>query len=211
MHIKHLLNRQSCSNKENPLPEGARWTVIARRWQLWRRPDSAAADSINGKQYTTYTRWPNSNYDNVCLIYGKVNIPNPSEENRIEVEVEVWDTHGRRNLSLNRMRDLCRMHMLSSETQYIYGSMCFQQWGRRFRPCWNPTPTAKKKPSTNPCYTSQKTLPGDGELPMGSSSIPNTFSMMIPWPILLHQLNPTLKRRFASFYFSIFKGFFIGL
>jgi len=45
MHIKHLLNRQSCSNKENPLPEGARWTVIERRWQLWRRPDSAAADS----------------------------------------------------------------------------------------------------------------------------------------------------------------------
>ena len=57
--------------------------------------------------------------------------------------------------------------------------------------------------------------PGDGELPMGfmirvhlQSPIP--FSMMIPRPILLHQLNPTLKRRFPSFYFSKFKGLFIG-
>ena len=59
---------------------------------------------INGKeQYTTDTS-PNSNYDTVWLIYGKVNISNPSEENHIEVKVEVWDTHGRRNLSLNRMR-----------------------------------------------------------------------------------------------------------
>ena len=60
---------------------------------------------INGKeQYTTDTLSPNSNYDTVWLIYGKVNISNPSEENHIEVKVEVWDTHGRRNLSLNRMR-----------------------------------------------------------------------------------------------------------
>ena len=57
--------------------------------------------------------------------------------------------------------------------------------------------------------------PGDGKVPMGfmirvhlQSPIP--FSMMIPRPILLHQLNPTLKRRFPSFYFSKFKGLFIG-
>ena len=64
--------------------------------------------------------------------------------------------------------------------------------------------------------------PGDGELPMGfmmrghlQSPIP--FSMMIPMPIYIHrqrrqkQVDPTLKRRFASFYFSKFKGLFIGL
>ncbi|KAK7860446.1 hypothetical protein CFP56_036699 [Quercus suber] len=56
---------------------------------------------INGKrQYTTDTRWANNNYDHVWLIYGKVNISNPYEENRIEVEVKPHD----RNLSLNRMR-----------------------------------------------------------------------------------------------------------
>ncbi|KAK7832346.1 hypothetical protein CFP56_026574 [Quercus suber] len=44
------------------------------------------------------------------------------------------------------------------------------------------------------------------------SSIP--FSMMIPMPICIHRqrrqkhVDPTLKRRFASFYFSKFK--FIG-
>ena len=63
--------------------------------------------------------------------------------------------------------------------------------------------------------------PGDGELPMGfmikvylQSPIP--FSMMIPMPICIHHqrrqkhVDPTLKRRFAFFYFSIFKGLFIG-
>ena len=40
------------------------------------------------------------NYDHVWLIYGKVNISNPSEENRIEVEVITE----MRNISLNGMR-----------------------------------------------------------------------------------------------------------
>ena len=64
--------------------------------------------------------------------------------------------------------------------------------------------------------------PGDEELLMGfmmrvhlQSPIP--FSMMIPMPICIHhqrrqkQVDPALKRRFASFYFSKFKGLFIGL
>ena len=42
--------------------------------------------------------WKNSNYDHLWLMYWKVNISNPSEENRIEVEV----TSPR--ISLNRMR-----------------------------------------------------------------------------------------------------------
>ncbi|XP_065618174.1 probable WRKY transcription factor 19 [Quercus suber] len=44
--------------------------------------------SINGeKQFTRILWWPNGNYEHVWLIYGKVNISNPSEENRIEVKV----------------------------------------------------------------------------------------------------------------------------
>ena len=61
--------------------------------------------------------------------------------------------------------------------------------------------------------------PGDGELPMGfmikvylQSPIP--FLMMIPMPIYIHhqrrQKHVDPKRRFASFYFSKFKGLFIG-
>ncbi|KAK7832345.1 disease resistance protein rml1b [Quercus suber] len=43
--------------------------------------------SINGeKQFTRILWWPNGNYEHVWLIYGKVNISNPSEENRIEVK-----------------------------------------------------------------------------------------------------------------------------
>ena len=44
------------------------------------------------------------NYDHVWLCYGKVNISNPSEENRIEVEVRDPNQYGRKNISLNRMR-----------------------------------------------------------------------------------------------------------
>ncbi|XP_065616390.1 uncharacterized protein LOC136061897 [Quercus suber] len=123
------------------------------------------------------------------------------------------------------------MHLLPSETQYIscliYGSMCFQQWRRRFRPCWNPMPTVEKKPSTmldvpknNTCLASdgfesnsnsgnEAPNPGDSELPLGfmikvhlQSPIP--FSMMIPMPIYIHHqrrqkhVDPTLKRRDAT-------------
>ena len=57
---------------------------------------------INGKKRSTMSIEANGNSDHVWLIYGKVNISNPSEENRIEVEVEVrasWN-----NISLNRER-----------------------------------------------------------------------------------------------------------
>nr|POE53931.1 hypothetical protein CFP56_43394 [Quercus suber] len=44
---------------------------------------------INGEEQfiNTMMWWPDSNCDNVWLIYGKVNISNPFEENRIVVEV----------------------------------------------------------------------------------------------------------------------------
>ena len=42
------------------------------------------------------------NYDHVWLIYGKVNISNPSEENRIQVEV--LPEKELSNISLNRVR-----------------------------------------------------------------------------------------------------------
>ena len=58
---------------------------------------------INGKeQHPVYMESANSNSDHVWLIYRKVNISNPSEVNRIEVEVKVsplWN-----NISLNRER-----------------------------------------------------------------------------------------------------------
>ena len=45
---------------------------------------------INGKeQLPVYMETANSNSDHVWLIYRKVNISNPSEENRIEVEVKL--------------------------------------------------------------------------------------------------------------------------
>ena len=60
--------------------------------------------SINGKTRSLeYSEgWKNSNYDHLWLIYWKVNISNPSEENRIQVEVipEMEIS----NISLNRMR-----------------------------------------------------------------------------------------------------------
>ena len=44
---------------------------------------------INGKEQRMAADnwWSNCNYDHVWLIYGEVNISNPSEENRIEVKV----------------------------------------------------------------------------------------------------------------------------
>ena len=58
---------------------------------------------INGKeQLPVYMEKANSNSDHVWLIYRKVNISNPSEENRIEIEVKLkplWN-----NISLNRER-----------------------------------------------------------------------------------------------------------
>ena len=58
---------------------------------------------INGKeQLPVYMEKANSNSDHVWLIYRKVNISNPSEENRIEVEVR--DESRMNTFSLNRMR-----------------------------------------------------------------------------------------------------------
>nr|XP_023929446.1 TMV resistance protein N-like [Quercus suber] len=58
---------------------------------------------INGKeQVPEHIESANSNSDHVWLIYRKVNISNPSEENRIEVELKagpLWN-----NISLNRKR-----------------------------------------------------------------------------------------------------------
>ena len=71
------------------------------RWQFW-----YVDISINGK--TQWLRWgqgwKNSNYDHLWLMYWKVNISNPSEENRIEVKVKVREEGEMRNIYLNRMR-----------------------------------------------------------------------------------------------------------
>ena len=67
--------------------------------------------SINGCKQQNICQWYDNyqskkiekkydNYDHVWLIYGEVNITNPSEENRIEVEVIGEGM----NVSLNRMR-----------------------------------------------------------------------------------------------------------
>ena len=56
---------------------------------------------VNGeKDVISAMGWLNSNYDHLWLVYEKVNISNPSEENRIVVDVRCE----RRIISLNRMR-----------------------------------------------------------------------------------------------------------
>ncbi|KAK7819152.1 disease resistance protein adr2 [Quercus suber] len=54
-----------------------------RRWRMW-----FVHISINGKTQSLESSrgWAKSNYDHLWLMYWKVNISNPSEENRIEVE-----------------------------------------------------------------------------------------------------------------------------
>ena len=65
---------------------------------------------INGKeQFTRLLWWAIGNYDHVWLIYGKVNISNPSEENRIEVKVTPTSLSKKRKkllprISVNRFR-----------------------------------------------------------------------------------------------------------
>ena len=69
-----------------------------RRCQYW-----SVHISINGKKKSLeWTRlWKHSNYDHLWLMYWKVNISNPSEENRIEVE---FMPHSDVSIALNRMR-----------------------------------------------------------------------------------------------------------
>nr|POE59821.1 hypothetical protein CFP56_74559 [Quercus suber] len=69
------------------------------RWQFW-----SVQISINGKTNLLYCSpgWEKSNYDHLWLMYWKVNLSNPSEENRIEVEV--IPGKGISNISLNRMK-----------------------------------------------------------------------------------------------------------
>ena len=70
-----------------------------RWWRAW-----YVHISINGKTQSLEwsTGWENGNYDHLWLIYWKVNISNPSEENRIQVEVIPQPEIS--NISLNRMR-----------------------------------------------------------------------------------------------------------
>ena len=202
------------------------------RWQFW-----YVDISINGKTQSLMgaRAWKNSNYDHLWLMYWKVNISNPSEENRIEVEV----INPSEKISLNRMRIyvecICcpqkpNISPASSMDQCAFnnGEEDSGRVGirRRLRRR-NHRPTHARRPQKH--YLSRfgwlriryqlwkssskpwRRRITNGFHDQGSSSIPNTFSMMIPRPILLHCLNPTLKKRFASFYFSKFKGFFIGL
>ena len=192
--------------------------------------------SINGEAQLTGTLswWAKSNYDHLWLIYGKVNISNP--ENRIVVKV---CQSGRRNLFLNRMM-IYGECICCPQKPNISPASCMDQWAfnngeegsgcvgiRRRLQRRNHRPTHARRPQKHylsrfgwlriryrlwkPSSKPWRRRITNGFHGQGSSLVPNTFSMMIPRPILLHQLNPTLKIRFASFYFSKFKGFFIGL
>ena len=189
---------------------------------------------INGKRQRIAADnwWENYNYDHVWLIYGKVNISNPSEENRIKVKVTGPEIYRGRiriyveciccpqkpNISPASSMDQCAFNNGEEDSGRV-GIRCRLR-GRNHRPTHARRPQKHYlsrfgwlrirfqlwKRSSKP-WRRQITSGFHGQ---GSSLIPNTFSMMIPRPILLHQLNPTLKRRFASFYFSKFKGLFIG-
>ena len=86
-------------SKEVGTPIVDEWGPIENcSYNLWR-----VHISINGKtQFESIREWANGNYDHLWLIYRKVNISNPFEENRIEVEVR--DDYRRESISLNRMR-----------------------------------------------------------------------------------------------------------
>ena len=183
---------------------------------------------INGKDQKVIgsMRWANgNNYDHVWLIYGKVNISNPSEKNRIEVEVKDRKPGEMRNIYLNRMRiyveciccpqkpnisppssmDQCAFNNGEEDSGHVGIRRRLRR--RNHRPTharrpqkhylshfgWLRIQYRLWKPSSKP-WRQRITNGFHGQ---GSSLIPNTFSMMIPRPILLHQLNPTLKRRFA--------------
>ena len=176
--------------------------------------------------------WLNSNYDHVWLIYGKVNISNPSEENRIKVKVTGPEIYRGRiriyveciccpqkpNISPASSMDQCAFNNGEEDSGRVGIRRRLRRRNHRptharrpqkhylFRFRWLRIRYRLWKPSSKP-WRRRITNGFHGQ---GSSLIPNTFSMMIPRPILLHQLNPTLKRRFASFYFSKFKGLFIG-
>ena len=189
---------------------------------------------INGKrQFQVWNWWAKGNYDHVWLIYGEVNISNPSEENHIVVEVtgpyiyrgririyvECICCPQKPNISPASSMDQCAFNNGEEDS----GRVGIQHRLRRR----NHRPTHARRPQKHymsrfgwlriryrlwkPSSKPWRRRITNGFHDQGSSSIPNTFSMMIPRPILLHRLNPTLKRRFTSFYFSKFKGFFIGL
>ena len=130
------------------------------------------------------------------------------------------------------------MHLLSLETQYIsYLINVLSTMGKKIQDVLESDADCEEETIDQP-KTSPKTLlvngfksdsnsgneapnPRDGEFPMGfmirvhlQSPIP--FSVIIPMPICIHHqrrqkhVDPTLRRRFASFYFSKFKGLFIG-
>ena len=191
--------------------------------------------SINGCEQQTVCQTLVS-HDSVWLTYGKVNISNPTEENRIEVEV----IGGKRNIIyLNKIKIYVEC-ICCPQKPNISPASCMDQWAfnngeegsgcvgiRRRLQRRNHRPTHARRPQKHylsrfgwlriryrlwkPSSKPWRRRITNGFHGQGSSLIPNTFSMMIPRPILLHQLNPNLKIRFASFYFSKFKGFFIGL
>nr|POE99698.1 hypothetical protein CFP56_56395 [Quercus suber] len=175
--------------------------------------------SINGCKQQTVCQTLVS-HDSVWLTYGKVNISNPSEENRIEAEV----IGGKRNIIyLNNIRIYVEC-ICCPQKPNISPASSMHQWAfnngeegsgrvgirRRLRRR-NHRPTHARCPQKHylSCFGrlrirfqlwKRSSKPWrrritNGFHDQGSSSIPNTLSMMIPRPILLHQLNPTLKRR----------------
>uniref|UniRef100_A0A7N2LFQ5 TIR domain-containing protein n=2 Tax=Quercus lobata TaxID=97700 RepID=A0A7N2LFQ5_QUELO len=157
---------------------------------------------INGEEQfiNTMTWWPDGNCDNVWLIYGKVNISNPSEENCIVVEVR-----GPR-FSPNRMRIypmvecICcpqKPNISMDQCAFNNGEEDSGRVGirRRLRRR-NHRPTHARRPQKHylsrfgwlriryqlwkPCSKPWRRRITNGFHDEGSSSIPNTFSMMIP-------------------------------
>nr|POE99699.1 hypothetical protein CFP56_56396 [Quercus suber] len=91
---------------------------------------------INGKrQFPKYMWGANDNYDHVWLIYGKVNISNPSEENRIEVEERCstqWET---------TLHSEVQQENLGKSTRVLPSLIAYLQNPEQLHnPCWTPPP-----------------------------------------------------------------------
>ena len=179
------------------------------------------------------------NYDHVWLIYGKVNISNPSEENHIKVEV--------RQMVQMRLKNTMRIYVeciccpASSMDQWGFNNGV-STMGKKIQAMLESDTDCKKEIIDQPMLDIPKNTtslaldgfesdsnsgneapnPGDGDFLIGfmtrvNLQSPMPFSMMIPTPICMHHhrrqkhLDSALKRWFASLNFSKFKGLFIGL
>ena len=186
--------------------------------------------SINGKTQSLEwsTCWENGNYDHLWLIYWKVNISNPSEENRIQVEVvprlsrmriyaECICCPQKPNISPASSMDQCAFNNGEEDS----GRVGIRRRLRRR----NHRPTHARRPQKHylgwlrvryqlwkPSSKPWRRIMTNGFHDQDSSLILNAFlNDDTNAKRRQKRVDPTLKRRFASFYFSKFKGLFTGL